>query len=220
MYPESGLGKEFWSKVYAQAQTRFGTTEINVNTFNKVWIVADHADVYQKDDTAFLINSHLKVMLEQDYMAIEKNKEMFGSAQAVNRDETQDAKTKMASQIVREIIIPAIEKEVNEGKSFAAVRQVYNAEIMATWFKKTLRQSLLGQVFANKSKVAGEAISNPQAQMEQIYHQYLRAYKKGVFNYIREDATPDGQTIPRKYFSGGMRGVRDVNSYSEAAMSA
>src|SRR5580698_4545969 len=31
MYPENGLGKEFWDKIYAQAQARFGTTDINVN---------------------------------------------------------------------------------------------------------------------------------------------------------------------------------------------
>jgi len=204
MYPEGGLGRKFWDAVYAQARKRFGTTEININTFNKVWIVADHADVYQKDDTAFLIGSHLKVMLEQDYKAIEKNKAMFGSPKTIDRDEAKDAKTRMASQLVREIIVPAIEKEVNEGRSFAAVRQVYNAEILATWYKKTLRQSLLGQVFANKSKIAGQRISNPQAVMEKIYTEYLRAYKKGVFNYVREDAAPDGQTIPRKYFSGGL----------------
>jgi len=201
MYPENGLGKEFWTRVYSQAQARFGTTNINVNTFNKVWIVADKADIYQKDDTAFLVKSHLKVMLEQDFMAIEKNKEQFGNARAL-QDQSKDARTKMASDIVRQIIIPAIEKEVNDGKSFAAVRQAYSAEIMATWFKKTLRESLLGQVFADKSKIAGQKVSDPQAR-EKIYQQYLRAYKKGVFNYIREDATPDGQTIPRKYFSGG-----------------
>ena len=68
--------------------------------------------------------------------------------------------------------------------------------------KRRLEQSLLGQVFADKSKIAGQKVSDPQAR-EKIYQQYLRAYKKGVFNYIREDATPDGQTIPRKYFSGG-----------------
>ena len=83
MYPEDGLGKQFWAKVYSQAQARFGTTNINVNTFNKVWIVADHADIYQKDDTAFLLDSHLKVMLEQDFMAIEKNTEQFGHAQGL-----------------------------------------------------------------------------------------------------------------------------------------
>ena len=201
MYPEDGLGKAFWSKVYGEAQSRFGTTDINVNTFNKVWIVADHADIYQKGDTALLVKSHLKVMLEQDFMAIEKNQEQFGNAQALQAADNND-KTKMASQIVREIIIPAIEKEVNDGKSFAAVRQAYGAEIMATWFKRALRQSLLGQVFADKSKIAGQKVSDPKAD-EKIYQQYLKAYKKGVFNYIKEDATPDGQIIPRKYFSGG-----------------
>jgi len=218
MYPEDGLGKEFWSKVYSQAQARFGTTEINVNTFNKVWIVADKADIYQKGDTALLVNSHLRVMLEQDFMAIEKNNEQFGNVQALE-DMHKDVKTKMASDIVRQIIIPAIEKEVNEGKSFAAVRQVYNAEIMATWFKRTLRQSLLGQVFADKSKISGQKHNDPQV-MEKIYRQYLKAYKKGVFNYIREDATPDGQMIPRKYFSGGFVQVDRVGTITPEMVAA
>ncbi|MBF0490510.1 MAG: hypothetical protein HQL15_07820, partial [Candidatus Omnitrophica bacterium] len=39
IYPEKGLGKTFWDKVYAQAQQQFGTTNIPVNTFNKVWIL-------------------------------------------------------------------------------------------------------------------------------------------------------------------------------------
>ena len=37
-----------------------------------------------------------------------------------------------------------------------------------------------------------------------IYQQYLRAYKKGVFNFIKEDVDSySNETIPRKYFSGG-----------------
>ena len=218
MYPEGGLGKQFWSKVYAEAQARFGTTDIKVDTFNKVWIVADKADIYQKDDTAFLVNSHLKVMLEQDYMALTKNKEQFGNVTGL-LDQNRDEKAQMASQIVREIVIPAIEKEVNDGKSFAAVRQVYNAEIMATWFKKTLRQSLLGYVFANRSKIAGQKNNDPQVT-EKIYQQYLKAYKKGVFNYIKEESMPDGQTVPRKYFSGGLQGVKEsvINIHPNPAM--
>ncbi len=205
MYPDDGLGKKFWSKVYEEGQARFGTTDINVNTFNKVWIVADHADVYQKGDTAFLVGSHLKVMLEQDFKAIEQNREQFGEVNPQDNN-SSDAKTQMASQLVREIIIPAIEKEVNEGQSFAAVRQIYNAEIMATWFKKTLKESLLGQVFADKSRVAGQRVSDPQAK-EKIFQQYLLAYKRGVFNFIKQEATPDGQMIPRRYLSGGMKNI-------------
>ena len=47
IYPESQLGKEFWQKVYAQAQAKYGTTNIPINTFNKVWIVPEKAVVYE-----------------------------------------------------------------------------------------------------------------------------------------------------------------------------
>jgi hypothetical protein len=75
IYPESHLGKEFWQKVYAQAQAqaKYGTTNIPINTFNKVWIVPDKAVVYENKGTAFVIENHLKVMLEQDYLALDKN---------------------------------------------------------------------------------------------------------------------------------------------------
>ena len=36
IYPEKDLGKKFWDDVYAKAQKMYGTTEIPVNTFNKV----------------------------------------------------------------------------------------------------------------------------------------------------------------------------------------
>src|SRR3989338_10469324 len=39
---------------------------------------------------------------------------------------------------------------------------------------------------------------------EKIYQQYIEAFKKGVYNYIKEDHDPYMQkNIPRKYFSGG-----------------
>ena len=47
MYPEGAVGKEFWNKIYQEAYKRFGTTNIPVNTFNKVWIIPDKASVYE-----------------------------------------------------------------------------------------------------------------------------------------------------------------------------
>src|SRR6202789_37040 len=73
IYPESQLGKEFWNKVYAQAQAKYGTTNIPINTFNKVWIVPEKAVVYENGGTAFVLENHLKVMLEQDYLSLEKH---------------------------------------------------------------------------------------------------------------------------------------------------
>jgi hypothetical protein len=39
IYPEDEIGKKFWKRIYEEAQKKFGTTNIPVNTFNKVWII-------------------------------------------------------------------------------------------------------------------------------------------------------------------------------------
>ena len=34
MYPEDSLGKKFWDEIYKQAQAKFGTTDLTIDTFN------------------------------------------------------------------------------------------------------------------------------------------------------------------------------------------
>ncbi len=67
MYPDEELGEEFWKHVYAKAQAEYGTTEIPMNTFNKVWIVPERAEVYVHEQNVFVVDSYLKVMMEEDY---------------------------------------------------------------------------------------------------------------------------------------------------------
>src|SRR6185295_1984955 len=38
IYPEDEVGKKFWKRIYEEAAKKFNTTNIPVNTFNKVWI--------------------------------------------------------------------------------------------------------------------------------------------------------------------------------------
>lgn len=217
IYPESDLGKQFWQKIYKRAQELYGTTDIPVNTFNKVWILPDKAVVYESNGTALNVDSHLKVMLEEDYLAMQQTQDARRKMQDKNRDsnlasgllplasEKESKKiNKVSSDIVREVILPAIEKEVNEGQNFARLRQIYNAVILATWFKRALKDSLLGQVYADKGKILGVDLAEKDAK-EKIYQQYLEAYKKGVYNYIKEDYDPKAQeAITRKYISGGI----------------
>jgi len=204
IYPEQSLGKKFWDRVYSKAQEQYGTTDIPVNTFNKVWIVPDDALIYEKGNTAYVIKNHLKVMLEEDYLSLEKHSAIVSSplAGAVRgRGNTKNINN-LGSQVVREIVLPALEKEVNQGQNFAPLRQVYSGMILAAWFKHTLKGSLLGQIYADKSKVKG--VDQDPKNNEEIYRRYLQAYKKGVFNYIKEDADQyTNESIPRKYFSGG-----------------
>jgi len=224
IYPEDEIGKKFWKRIYEGAAKKFGTTNIPVNTFNKVWIVPEKAVVYEnaKVGTAYVVESKLKVMLEQDYLALEKNTVILSAAKDLNkinslRDSSalpQNDVNALGSQIIREIVILELTKEVNEGKNFAQLRQVYNSLVLATWYKKKIKDSILAQVYENKNKIQGlsfpikNKMSSPNALIrdpEHIYQQYLQAFKKGVYNYIKEEHDPMTQEIiPRKYFSGGV----------------
>ncbi|MBF0571365.1 MAG: hypothetical protein HQL12_05785 [Candidatus Omnitrophica bacterium] len=197
IYPEEGLGKQFWNRIYQRAWTEYHTTNIPVNTFNKVWIVPDEAMVYESGNTAYILRSHLKVMLEEDYLSLSKHTAITAPQPTQSREVN-----KIGSQVVREIVLPELEKEVNTGKNFANLRQMYSGMVLATWYKKDLKESLLGKIYADRARVKG--IDQNPRNNEAIYQQYLKAFKKGVFNYIKEDVDKyTNETIPRKYFSGG-----------------
>ena len=251
IYPESRLGREFWQKVYAQAQAKYGTTNIPVNTFNKIWIVPERAVVYENKGVAFVLENHLKVMLEEDYLALGKAEGRRWKAEGEGVDvkginpstfhlrpsellrvSGMRTTARLASNIIRSIVIPALTKEVNEGKNFAQLRQVFYSLILATWYKKKIKDSILNKIFANRKKIRGvqyqdSVIASPKGEaiferttndVEAIYQNYLNAFKKGVFSYIKEESQFQFPTlggkgqgevkIPRKYFSGGVGLIR------------
>ncbi|MEW5895511.1 MAG: hypothetical protein AB1650_07130 [Candidatus Omnitrophota bacterium] len=200
MYPEKELGKEFWQRVHERAEKEFNTTDIPIDTFDKIWIVPEKAVVLEKDNTAVVVESHLKVMLEEDYRALNVTKQ---ESQLKESSETAPL-TKLQTAVLKEIILPEVEKEVNTGKTFANLRQIYNAVILASWFKDNLKESLLGQIYVDKNKTKG--VENDDKQISgKIYDQYIEAFKKGVYDYIKEDYDQTAQSVVlRKHFSGGI----------------
>jgi len=205
IYPEESLGQQFWGKVFKRADEIYGTTNIPINTFNKVWIIPERAVVYETKDTAFVVESHLKVMLEEDYLAINKNlnQKDIGTDRLAEKDVKQ--LSNVSSQIVKEIILPAIEQEINEGKNFSQLRQVYHSLVLAVWFKKRLKESLLAKVYVGKNKVKGVDVEDKQIH-QKIYEQYVRAFETGVYDYVKEDYDQDTRKrTAKRYSAGGMQ---------------
>ncbi len=199
LYPEGETGKKFWQKVYALAQEKYGTTDIPIDTFNKVWIVPDKAVVYEnvQAGAVYITQSRLKVMLEQDYLA--------SGSETVSAPVISSA-SEIARAVLREVVIPEMEKEVNEGEHFTRLRQVYQSLILAAWYKKKIRQSLLSAVYVDRNKTAGVNIDDPE-EAKKIWQKYMEAFRKGVFNYIKNETDLfTGEDLPRKYFSGGFQG--------------
>ncbi len=216
IYPENDFGKEFWGKVYKKAYEEYGTTNIPIDTFNKVWIVPQKAVIYEDRDKVFLTDSYLKVMMEQDYLALENKKDTKkdNSDQEKERQANTRADNNLSASIAKEVIIPLLEKEVNEGKNFAQLRQIFHAMVLATWYKQALRNSIITKVYADKNKVAGIQMPDERpVNVDNIYNQYLAAHEKGVVNYLKTEYDPYlRKYVTRKYFSGGFEGSKVSSS--------
>ncbi len=255
MHPDSEIGKQFWAKIYKQAAKRYGTTQVPINTFNKVWIVPDKAEIFEKSQVtghksqestnqaiAYVTKATLKVMLEEDYLTKEKNNRrqpgdmtLVVSPSPLPNDNTKVGEnvpglnssrnghkfSNWQNQIIKEIIIPELERQVNEGEEFAPLRQIYHSVILATWYKKRIKDGIIAQQYVDQKKIQGTQYEtslfanrqpgdqvtshkSPDYDIEQIYQLYLKSFKKGAYNFVRDDLDEStGQSVPRKYFSGG-----------------
>lgn len=201
MHPDQEPGRQLWERIHTIAREQYGLSDIPADTFNKVWIMPESAEVYEYQNTVYITDSHLKVMLDSDYQSAQEHLGAGAQAGEQGSGGTGD----LVKQIIREVILPQIEDEVNNGKNFAPVRQIYHALILAKWYKQTVRNSIMSRVYIDQNKTAG--IETGDAGMkERIYERYMQAYQKGVFNLIKEDYDEFSRTvIPRKYFSGGFQ---------------
>ncbi len=209
--PDQAQGKKFWDEVYRRTAEKFGTADVPVDAVNRVWIVPQRPVVYEQSrqeagpglvkTVAYIVEAKLKVMVEDDYLA-------RGRSADVSLNGAVPAKDDISEAVLREVIVPILEREANEGKNFASLRQAYHSLILAGWLKNKLNAGQdkgkgLSGMYVDRNKTAG--VSHGIAGLkETVYDRYVDAFKRGMVNFVREEADPvSGDVLPRKYFSGG-----------------
>ncbi|MDD5282472.1 MAG: hypothetical protein PHF69_07330, partial [Candidatus Omnitrophica bacterium] len=120
------------------------------------------------------------------------------------KDQRSKALNEYSTQLIRELIIPKLTKEVNSSKCYAPLRQVYYSLIMAQWFKARFK----GKQGAYYNRIDRQDLTNLTSKEDWSKTTYFNAYKKsfteGEYNIQESHYTPTGQVI-RSYFSGGIR---------------
>ena len=170
---KGGLGEEFWQKVQARAQAKYGTTRIPMDMLHKVRVLPDKAVVYANRDTAFVLEAHLKVVLEEALIA------------AAPRDKSGSLNV----EAFREVVIPALTEEVNGGKNFSQLRQVLNSLILAAWYRKKIQGSFLNNIYSNTRKQSSKTVPG--------------APTGGPIDKEKASASLAGEMMPEEHFSGG-----------------
>jgi hypothetical protein len=236
-YPETETGKQYWNEIQnngirvgatlAVAQNkRAGAspapTSEPARSFNRVWIMPDKAVVYTDTDKAYVGEATLKVMVEEDYVAGQQNGVGVGSKPTRDNGQVTNLPLQDSTQAFKTHILPVLTKEVNTGKHFAQLRQIYKSLILAAWFKKHLKENIVNRFYADQKKMNGVDTADPQTK-EKIYSQYLESCKNGVYNYVKKEfvGIPSGDNstraslrayalarpgiiTKRAYFSGGL----------------
>jgi hypothetical protein len=150
MHPDLEIGRQFWNTVIERCSAELGTADVPLTSFQRVWVVPSEAVLWEGTVEAaervklclpepyqslaserpcvLLVKHRFTAMTEQEYLA--------GSGKASpGRTEQGGRAAMICHQAFREIVLPIIDTEVNDGKNFAELRQLYTIMIFGTWFK-------------------------------------------------------------------------------------
>ena len=204
--PNNDLGKIFWDRIYSKAYDLGEDMDIVLSMLSRVWIVPESPVIYEEGNAVYITDTYFKVMLEEDYLMKESNLlEGDVVGKEIEKGSFEGRVNGLSlSSIMRDIVISELEKEVNEGKIFANLRQIYHSMVLAIWFKRNVRNEFLGEVYVDKEKIEGVEVKDKKV-IEKIYERYKRSFEIGVYDFIEEEYDASQQDIVlRKYFSGGV----------------
>lgn len=172
----SSEGKEFWRRLYQKAG------ELNVKgirSMTKLWIVPDKAEVRHTEDIFSVEESSLKVELEPAYLSLN----------ARGRNKKQDELEDFAASLISELMLPILNKRINEDYAYTDLREVYNALILARWYKQRYGARQTGLV-----QYSIDFTYSPQ----EIYQDYLDSISNKEYTWVEQEINT------KYYFSGGV----------------
>ncbi len=157
--PETPEGKLYWDKLYKKAEELFGTENITIPTLTRPWIVPNEIIIRETKDSAYIYKATLKVMLEEDYLKTSSRGWQSQPLELVSGDPRLRILNEYSTQLIKELIIPKLTKEVNTSKRYAELRQVYYSLILAQWFKSRLKGLSVSSLRGAIASTGDEAIS-------------------------------------------------------------
>jgi SAM-dependent methyltransferase len=201
--PDIPQGKEYWDKLYQKAEELFGTQNVSIPTLTRPWIVPDEIIIRETPNNAYIYKATLKVMLEQDYLESTGAQGNKNTSQYVFDDPRLKELNEYSTQLIRQLILPNLAKEVNTSKRYAPLRQVYYSLILAQWFKDRFqgRSGLYPSLIDSKN--LNGLVSQEGWDKSTYFKQYQASFQKGEYNYQTTVNTLSGRSI-RTYFSGGI----------------
>jgi len=209
--PSTPTGRQYWDKLYKKAGELFGSDNITIPTLTRPWIVPGEVIVRYDKNSVYVYKASLKVMLEQDYLK--------DSAIYKFDDPRLKELNEYSSQLIRDLVIPQLTKEINSAKRYSGLRQVFYSLVLAQWFKAhyaSAKNTYTDKI--DSSDLTGIA-SKEYWSTSYYFKEYQKSFKDGEYNIKEPVNGISGQSI-RSYFSGGVQLGQAASGAGVLAVSA
>ncbi|MCX7927465.1 MAG: hypothetical protein N2606_04940, partial [Candidatus Omnitrophica bacterium] len=209
--PQHSLGRRFWSEIYGKINTLFNPEEdIEIPTMTRPWIVPGEIILGQSDNRVYIYKATLKVCLEEDWLEwSNKHKQVPISDTTILLDKNDNRIKELnryASELVHQLILPQLTRQVNQSRKYASLRQVYHCLILANWVKEYVKANNLSKKSKIFSKIDSRDLTSftlpKQWSLETYFNEYRKSFFQGEYNLQEEVEGKFGIEL-RQYISGG-----------------
>ncbi|MFE6172840.1 hypothetical protein [Streptomyces sp. NPDC056464] len=187
IHPNTSPGQRFWDRISGQCMSF------------RTWIVPGPAEVSTKGDELYILDAPLSVKMESQYLAARGNDDA-GAASCGKQSKATQARNE---KVFRDLILPGIEKAVNEGPEYAELRRVYLSRVAAEWYRERAASSPTAYSDLIDRGDVDDWVTGTRWKPEDTFKQYVRSYRDGEFKVTRR--TRNGDYIEtRTYIFGGV----------------
>lgn len=220
LHPDCPTGRAYWKELNARARAQLGTSLLPYEFAHTITIVPEEIVIYQhsRADPAalpqgegFFYEGHLHAaFLSKQTQSVKCTMSASGGPEPDRRVSTRE----LTMAVFRDVALPLILREINEGAHFATCRQIYSTIALGCWFRRILQaDSSLQARFGDCVDRACSKSSAWLPEEQAIYDKYLELYNSGLYRIVRTEPGDEPATqIARVYFSGAI----DFRSSSQA----
>jgi predicted unusual protein kinase regulating ubiquinone biosynthesis (AarF/ABC1/UbiB family) len=197
--PRTSVGKEYWQKLNKRLQEKDLSTA-QVPTSTRVWIVPGPTKIREQENKTTILSARLRVCLESEYLSRNNQDVIPRLDRGIQKIED------ISSQAFKEVILPKLEQEVNFGKNYAELRQVYNSLILSECYKRKYwnKNNFYSQSI-HQARLVG-LCSKEDWEKDKFFQAYLASHKQGEYSFCQTEYDPNYlDLVSKRYFSGGIK---------------
>lgn len=224
---ESETGVEFWKllgekreELVKEIMKRHpdeikDVNEVQFAPVTRHWIVPDKVEAYETDNEIYIVNATLNIFSEPVYEQSTYNVVNTLTLSKASKEDLSEA-AKEYGRYVKELqerkILPLVVREVNSGKNYSDLRQVYISLALAQWYKNKYRHSpsLFSDLIDSKNLNGLEPKSEWSAVS--VWKDYKKSFEEGDYHCWKNRTYQQGDyTITEsKLYSGGGVDFMDI----------